>query len=134
MAAGGAHTAAVTETSVYSWGSNSAGQLGSRTFRDKAAPTEVKDLAGKGVVQVACGAEHSLFLLRRAALLKLCLRVGLPGGVRVACGHGCTLRGLSRRGLAQLESRGWPTGAQRRLPLRPGAADLHQHAAAVCVS
>ena len=56
VAAGGAHTAAVTEGSVYSWGSNSAGQLGSRTFRDKAAPTEVKDLAGKGVAQVACGA------------------------------------------------------------------------------
>ena len=66
IAAGGAHTAAVTESSVYSWGSNSAGQLGSRTFRDKAAPTEVKDLTAKGVVQVACGSEHSLFLCRRA--------------------------------------------------------------------
>ena len=56
VAAGGAHTSAVTERSVYSWGSNSAGQLGSRTFRDKTSPTEVKDLAAKGVVQVACGA------------------------------------------------------------------------------
>ena len=64
VAAGGAHTAAVTECSVYSWGSNSAGQLGSRTFRDKASPTEVKDLTAKGVVQVACGSEHSLFLCR----------------------------------------------------------------------
>lgn len=64
VAAGGAHTAAVTERTVYSWGSNSAGQLGSRTFRDKASPTEIKDLAGKGVLQVACGAEHSLFLCR----------------------------------------------------------------------
>ena len=58
---------------MYSWGSNSAGQLGSRTFRDKAAPTEVKDLAGKGVAHIACGAEHSLFLLRCAALPQLCL-------------------------------------------------------------
>ena len=72
IAAGGAHTAAVTESSVYSWGSNSAGQLGSRTFRDKAAPTEVKDLAAKGVAQVACGSEHSLFLCRRAPPARLC--------------------------------------------------------------
>ena len=66
VAAGGAHTVAVTERSVYSWGSNSAGQLGSRTFRDKAAPTEVRDLSGRGVVSVACGSEHSLFLCRCA--------------------------------------------------------------------
>ncbi len=84
VAAGGAHTAAVTEGSVYSWGSNSAGQLGSRTFRDKAAPTEVKDLAGKGVAQVACGAEHSLFLLRCAALPQL----RLQGSVARRCDNG----------------------------------------------
>ena len=64
IAAGGQHTVAVTDTSVYSWGSNSSGQLGTRTFRDKKIPTEVKDLAGEGVCQVACGAEHTLFLCR----------------------------------------------------------------------
>ena len=69
---------------MYSWGSNSAGQLGSRTFRDKAAPTEVKDLAAKGVAQVACGAEHSLFLLRCAALLQL----RLQGSVARRCDNG----------------------------------------------
>ncbi len=58
---------------MYSWGSNSAGQLGSRTFRDKASPTEVKDLAAKGVVQVACGSEHSLFLCRCANIPLCCL-------------------------------------------------------------
>lgn len=64
VAAGGQHTVAVTETSVYSWGSNSSGQLGTRTFRDKATPTQVLDLEGKGVVQLACGTEHTLFLCR----------------------------------------------------------------------
>lgn len=64
IAAGGQHTIAVTDTTVYSWGSNSCGQLGTRTFRDKKTPTEIKDLAGLGVCQVACGAEHTLFLSR----------------------------------------------------------------------
>ena len=62
IAAGGQHTVAVTDTSVHTWGSNSCGQLGTRTFRDKGSPTEVKDLTGKGVCQVACGLEHTLFL------------------------------------------------------------------------
>ncbi|KAK9909040.1 hypothetical protein WJX75_006403 [Coccomyxa subellipsoidea] len=64
VAAGGQHTVAVTETSVYSWGCNSAGQLGTRTFRDKAAPTLVRDLESAGVTQVACGRQHTLFLCR----------------------------------------------------------------------
>ena len=62
IAAGGQHTVAVTDMSVHTWGSNSCGQLGTRTFRDKGSPTEVKDLTGKGVCQVACGLEHTLFL------------------------------------------------------------------------
>ena len=64
IAAGGQHTVAVADLCVYSWGSNSSGQLGTRTFRDKEDPTEIKDLAGEGVYQVACGAEHTLFLCR----------------------------------------------------------------------
>ena len=43
------------------------GSWGTRTFADKAAPTEVKDLEGTAVTGVACGAEHTLFLCRRAA-------------------------------------------------------------------
>lgn len=64
IAAGGQHTVAVTDSNVFAWGNNSCGQLGTRTFRDKAVPTEIKDLAGKGVIQVACGLEHTLFLSR----------------------------------------------------------------------
>ena len=64
IAAGGAHTVAVTDSTVFTWGSNTCGQLGSRTFRDKGMPTEVLDLAGKHVSQVACGDAHTLFLCR----------------------------------------------------------------------
>ncbi|KAK9819719.1 hypothetical protein WJX72_001643 [[Myrmecia] bisecta] len=64
VAAGSQHTVAVTDTSVWAWGSNSCGQLGTRTFRDKHSPTEVKDLEGKGVTSVACGTEHTLFLCK----------------------------------------------------------------------
>ena len=66
VAAGGHHTVAVTDTSVCAWGSNSCGQLGTRTFMDKAAPTEIKELEGVGVDTVTCGAQHTLFLCRYA--------------------------------------------------------------------
>ena len=66
VAAGAHHTVAVTDGVVYAWGANLAGQLGTRTFRDKAAPTLVQDLVGRGVHQVACGLEHTLFLCRCA--------------------------------------------------------------------
>lgn len=69
IAAGGQHTVAVTDSNVFAWGSNSCGQLGTRTFRDKAVPTEVRDLASKGVVQVACGLEHTLVLCGYACCL-----------------------------------------------------------------
>jgi ubiquitin-protein ligase E3 A len=62
VAAGSLHTVALTDEEVYSWGDNSAGQLGNRTFRGTSLPSEVVDLAGRGVVQVACGARHTLFV------------------------------------------------------------------------
>ena len=62
MAAGALHTVALTDEEVYSWGDNSAGQLGNRTFRGASLPSEVVDLAGRGVCQVACGARHTLFV------------------------------------------------------------------------
>ena len=65
-AAGAHHTVAVCDGAVFAWGANSAGQLGTRTFRDKAAPTPVRDLDGRGVCQAACGLEHTLFLCRCA--------------------------------------------------------------------
>ena len=55
---------AITDEEVYSWGDNSCGQLGNRTFRSSALPSEVVDLAGAGVCQVACGEEHTLFVCR----------------------------------------------------------------------
>ncbi|KAL3132600.1 hypothetical protein ABBQ32_009129 [Trebouxia sp. C0010 RCD-2024] len=64
VAAGGHHTVAVTDTAVCAWGSNSCGQLGTRTFMDKASPTEIKELEGARVDHVACGAQHTLFLCR----------------------------------------------------------------------
>lgn len=69
VAAGGHHTVAVTDTAVCAWGSNSCGQLGTRTFKDKASPTDIKELEGTGVDNVACGAQHTLFLCRYAVLL-----------------------------------------------------------------
>lgn len=75
VAAGGHHTVAVTDTSVCAWGSNSCGQLGTRTFMDKASPTEIKELEGVGVDSVACGAQHTLFLCRYAVFC--CLQASL---------------------------------------------------------
>lgn len=62
VAAGSLHTVALTDEEVYSWGDNCAGQLGNRTFRSVSLPSEVVDLAGRGVCQVACGAQHTLFV------------------------------------------------------------------------
>ena len=42
MAAGGHHTVAVLDSAVYAWGSNRCGQLGTRTFRDRDTPAEVR--------------------------------------------------------------------------------------------
>lgn len=70
---------AVTDGAVFAWGANSAGQLGTRTFRDKASPTAVRDLDGRGVCQVACGLEHTLLLCRRARPCSL-PPPRLPGG------------------------------------------------------
>ncbi|GAB4814343.1 hypothetical protein N2152v2_001389 [Parachlorella kessleri] len=61
VAAGWHHTVVVTDDEVYAWGSNSHGQLGTRSFRSSRLPSPVIDLTGKGVCQVACGAEHTLF-------------------------------------------------------------------------
>ena len=55
---------AVTDNQVCAWGANNCGQLGTRTFKDKAAPTDIKELEGAGVETVACGAQHTLFLCR----------------------------------------------------------------------
>jgi alpha-tubulin suppressor-like RCC1 family protein len=53
VAAGSHHTVAVTDEEVYAWGSNTAGQLGLRSFINASMPSEVVDMAGKGVCQVS---------------------------------------------------------------------------------
>ena len=63
-AAGCWHTVALTDEEVYSWGSNTGGQLGNRTFRSSRLASEVVDLTGRGVIQVAAGSEHTLFVCR----------------------------------------------------------------------
>lgn len=81
---------AVTDTAVYSWGSNKCGQLGTRTFQDKNKPTEITDLAGKHVTQVACGTAHTVFLCRYACVALvhslLCTWYGLMAELQIrAC-------------------------------------------------
>lgn len=64
MACGVQHSVAVDEWGQsFSWGSDSMGQLGSNLgayAQDK--PKFVKELATKNVIQIACGAYHSIAL------------------------------------------------------------------------
>lgn len=64
IAAGAAHTLAVTDDACYSWGHGQCGALGHGTYEDKAVPTRVKALMGKDIERVAAGLHHSLFLRR----------------------------------------------------------------------
>ena len=55
VAAGGHHTVAVLDSAVYAWGSNRCGQLGTRTFRDRDTPAEVRrPCAGSASSSRAC--------------------------------------------------------------------------------
>eukprot|EP00879_Flechtneria_rotunda_P005191 GHRR01005473.1.p1 GENE.GHRR01005473.1~~GHRR01005473.1.p1 ORF type:complete len:1380 (+),score=526.24 GHRR01005473.1:240-4379(+) len=64
IAAGAAHTLAVTDDACYSWGHGQCGALGHGTYEDKAVPTRIKALFSKDVEKVAAGLHHSLFLRR----------------------------------------------------------------------
>jgi alpha-tubulin suppressor-like RCC1 family protein len=60
VAAGEAHTCALDyDGSVFCWGDNSAGQLGVGGGPDRPVPTQVTKLAGRVVVEITAGAEHS---------------------------------------------------------------------------
>jgi alpha-tubulin suppressor-like RCC1 family protein len=60
VAAGEAHTCALDyDGSVFCWGDNSAGQLGIGGGPDQPVPTQVPKLAGRVVVEISAGAEHS---------------------------------------------------------------------------
>jgi len=66
IAVGYFHTVMLTNDSqIYSWGSNTFGQLGSRSFKDSLEPVAVEmngELSGKIVVQIAAGGYHTLAL------------------------------------------------------------------------
>ncbi len=60
VAAGEAHTCALNyDGSVFCWGDNSAGQLGIGGGPDRPVPTQVPKLAGRVIVEISAGAEHS---------------------------------------------------------------------------
>lgn len=59
------HVLAITKTgSCYSWGGNEFGQLGNRTTVGSNIPKPVKDLGRKFIVDISCGAFHSLALTK----------------------------------------------------------------------
>ncbi|XP_078532227.1 E3 ISG15--protein ligase HERC5-like isoform X2 [Lissotriton helveticus] len=63
ITAGSAHSIALSLTgTVYSWGNNTAGQLGLGHMDTQYLPTLVEALWNKGVEFVACGAEHTAVL------------------------------------------------------------------------
>lgn len=63
VAAGPFHSALVTNTgTVYTFGSNSNGQLGTETTVDARLPQKVVLPNGVQIIEVALGAVHSIFL------------------------------------------------------------------------
>jgi len=67
LSCGGAHTAALTDDGqLFVWGRGNEGQLGLSDYRPRAVPALVKSLgeqsAGTSVLQVACGAAHTICL------------------------------------------------------------------------
>ena len=67
VSCGGAHTAALTDDGqLYAWGRGNEGQLGLGDYRPRTVPAIVKALgdpaSGTSVLQVACGAAHTLAL------------------------------------------------------------------------
>lgn len=69
IACGAAHSLALTEWGqVYSWGSNSLGQLGIDSTKSFSQPKIVKTLVTKHVVQIVCGHYHSIVLTNTGEL------------------------------------------------------------------
>lgn len=63
IACGNRHTVCVSdEGTVFSWGKGSSGRLGIGTLENTPIPQELKALRGIRIVQVACGASHSMAL------------------------------------------------------------------------
>jgi len=63
ISAGGRHSLVLMEDgSLFSFGFGTNGQLGLRSTSNKSRPQYVKDMAGKRVIQIAAGWNHSLVL------------------------------------------------------------------------
>jgi alpha-tubulin suppressor-like RCC1 family protein len=78
VACGAAFSAALTDTGeLFTWGQNSAGQLGHADFEKKPSPTPVGGLLAKRRVgQMACGYEHMIVLTTgMCACVHVCLCV-----------------------------------------------------------
>src|SRR5262249_53923804 len=92
-AGGGAHTCArKTDTSVWCWGNNFAGELGDGTMTDSNVPVPVKRTNGSsllGVTQLTCGDAHTCARLSDSSLACWGLnqqgRLGFDPATCVAC-------------------------------------------------
>ena len=62
VACGSHHTAVVSNGSLFTFGWNKHGQLGSGDDADRNAPTEVAFFSGKQVQDVSCGVQHTVVL------------------------------------------------------------------------
>ena len=68
VAAGSHHCVAVTQYAVYSWGAGEHGQLGLDDFTSRDLPKKITSLEKTDLIQVACGASHSIFLTREGLI------------------------------------------------------------------
>ena len=61
ISAGAFHSVCITfDSSVFSWGANQFGQLGIGDTIDRLEPNQIHSLDSLGVLQVACGGDHTL--------------------------------------------------------------------------
>lgn len=70
IAAGEAHSLASSRdgNNVWTWGAGHYGQLGIGGLEPRLSPSAIMELAGQGVLQVACGANHSGGVTRDGAV------------------------------------------------------------------
>eukprot|EP00850_Spirogloea_muscicola_P003742 SM000015S01242 [mRNA] locus=s15:773139:784742:- [translate_table: standard] len=69
VAAGESHSAALTADGlVYTWGRGKYGQLGHGVLTNEMKPMRVDALAGRRVVQIACGGDHTMALTDQSKL------------------------------------------------------------------
>ncbi|PRP79060.1 putative E3 ubiquitin-protein ligase HERC4-like isoform 2 [Planoprotostelium fungivorum] len=70
ISCGDNHTVAVTNMGkVYTWGANQHGQLGLRDKESRPKPHQVKDLQEHNIINVFCGANHSVFMSSSSEVL-----------------------------------------------------------------